>query len=278
MLSAQRLGDDSRTTGLEVNLESGLPQARDQAARQRWIIFDEKEAGYATLNEAKEIVGELMTLYNEVNASVVEDRVALPTDCAFRDEVLANLEDGAPISQWSRGFLRGHQWLEELWNAYVPKKLDDEFSAALLTLTFFASKELAEAFHTEAGNKERSLEAMAGTIRGVFPEAIAEYAHLGRSIHLALLETAAEPRRSVKIGRNELCPCGSGRKYKKCCGAPRVPPRAHRGVPVSEDPGRQRAISEVKKTELRRTGRCQLSNVTIDVQTASAEYGKTRSP
>ncbi|MDE2060711.1 MAG: SEC-C domain-containing protein, partial [candidate division NC10 bacterium] len=22
-----------------------------------------------------------------------------------------------------------------------------------------------------------------------------------------------------KIGRNDLCPCGSGRKYKKCCGA-----------------------------------------------------------
>lgn len=21
-----------------------------------------------------------------------------------------------------------------------------------------------------------------------------------------------------KIGRNQLCPCGSGRKYKKCCG------------------------------------------------------------
>lgn len=184
------------------------------------IIFDENEAGYATLDEAKEIVGELMTLYNDVNASVVEDRVALPTDCAFRDGVLANLEDSAPIAQWSRGFLRGHQWLEELWNAYVPKKLDDEFSAALLTLTFFASKELAEAFHAEAGNKERSLEAMASMIRDVFPEAIAEYAHLGRSIHLALLEAVAEPRRSVKIGRNGACPCGSGRKYKKCCGAP----------------------------------------------------------
>ena len=23
---------------------------------------------------------------------------------------------------------------------------------------------------------------------------------------------------SNKIGRNELCPCGSGKKYKKCCG------------------------------------------------------------
>ena len=23
--------------------------------------------------------------------------------------------------------------------------------------------------------------------------------------------------RSTKIGRNDPCPCGSGRKYKKCC-------------------------------------------------------------
>jgi tetratricopeptide (TPR) repeat protein len=26
-----------------------------------------------------------------------------------------------------------------------------------------------------------------------------------------------EPVRVTKIGRNELCPCGSGKKYKKCC-------------------------------------------------------------
>jgi preprotein translocase subunit SecA len=26
-------------------------------------------------------------------------------------------------------------------------------------------------------------------------------------------------RRGRKVGRNEPCPCGSGRKYKKCCGA-----------------------------------------------------------
>ena len=25
--------------------------------------------------------------------------------------------------------------------------------------------------------------------------------------------------RSVKVGRNEPCPCGSGKKYRKCCGA-----------------------------------------------------------
>jgi len=31
------------------------------------------------------------------------------------------------------------------------------------------------------------------------------------------------PQRSAKVGRNEPCPCGSGRKYKKCC---------HRAAPV----------------------------------------------
>lgn len=26
-------------------------------------------------------------------------------------------------------------------------------------------------------------------------------------------------REAAKIGRNDACPCGSGKKYKKCCGA-----------------------------------------------------------
>jgi len=28
-----------------------------------------------------------------------------------------------------------------------------------------------------------------------------------------------EPRRVEKVGRNDPCPCGSSKKYKKCCGA-----------------------------------------------------------
>jgi len=27
-----------------------------------------------------------------------------------------------------------------------------------------------------------------------------------------------QPVQSTKVGRNEPCPCGSGKKYKKCCG------------------------------------------------------------
>jgi SEC-C motif-containing protein len=32
-------------------------------------------------------------------------------------------------------------------------------------------------------------------------------------------QAAREPAHSEKIGRNDPCPCGSGKKYKKCCGA-----------------------------------------------------------
>jgi len=31
-------------------------------------------------------------------------------------------------------------------------------------------------------------------------------------------ELASQPVRVQKIGRNDPCPCGSGKKYKKCCG------------------------------------------------------------
>ena len=33
-----------------------------------------------------------------------------------------------------------------------------------------------------------------------------------------LLNTPKPAKVEKKIGRNEPCPCGSGKKYKKCCG------------------------------------------------------------
>jgi HEAT repeat protein len=32
-------------------------------------------------------------------------------------------------------------------------------------------------------------------------------------------EAEQQPVKAVKVGRNDPCPCGSGKKYKKCCGA-----------------------------------------------------------
>ena len=33
-----------------------------------------------------------------------------------------------------------------------------------------------------------------------------------------LAKTKTFVRGEVKVGRNDPCPCGSGKKYKKCCG------------------------------------------------------------
>src|SRR3979490_3054381 len=34
------------------------------------------------------------------------------------------------------------------------------------------------------------------------------------------LMNPATPVKSAKVGRNEPCPCGSGKKYKRCCADP----------------------------------------------------------
>ena len=130
--------------------------------------------------------------------------------------------DDAPIAQWSRGFLRGHQWLEELWQETLPEEFQQELDATLTALSFFSSREMAESFHAETARGEQSLEAMADAIHQVVPMAVAQYAHMGRSIATVLAEPEWDkPERThhAKIARNEPCPCGSGKKYKNCCGA-----------------------------------------------------------
>jgi uncharacterized protein len=183
------------------------------------IIFNEHDAGYATLEEANAILDHIMALYNDINTTILEERVVLPADCHVRSRALDNLKETAPLAQWSRGFMTGHQWLEELWEVELPEDLDQEVGTVLMTLSFFASRDLAEAFQAEGVLRTQSLGATAASLLRVFPEALAEYAHLGRSVLGAVHAPAARaPRRVTRVGRNDPCPCGSGKKFKKCCG------------------------------------------------------------
>jgi len=55
------------------------------------------------------------------------------------------------------------------------------------------------------------------------PDAVATLCLEGRSADVrrrwgAMNVVPQQPRRVEKIGRNDPCPCGSGKKYKKCCG------------------------------------------------------------
>ena len=63
------------------------------------IVFSDQEVDYASRDEAQEILGQIMVLYNTVNAAVMDAPTLLPADCPLRDDVLANFEDAAPMAQ-----------------------------------------------------------------------------------------------------------------------------------------------------------------------------------
>ena len=106
-----------------------------------------------------------------------------------------------------------------MWDESTPDELDEELGTILLVLSFFASRRMAEAYLEEAGGG-RPLEDLAEIVRRTFKDAMVEYVRLGQSIYQVRLEyERASAEAGAKVGRNEPCPCGSGRKYMRCCGA-----------------------------------------------------------
>ncbi len=52
-----------------------------------------------------------------------------------------------------------------------------------------------------------------------------------------------------EIGRNDPCPCGSGKKYKKCCGSPKA--AQHTFEVIKSDSGSlAERISNITKDDL----------------------------
>lgn len=184
------------------------------------LVFNDQSAGYKTQREAEGVMQAMMALYNDCARERTEESPSLPSGCEFRPVPLDNLADDAVLSQWAQGFSMGHDYLEDIWNEYTPDELDEELGSVLMVLTFFASPKLAKAYHKE-GKGNRSLDQLADTIVTLFSDAMREYAHLGRSIYQARREAGdldQEPLARPKVGGDDPCQCGSGKKFKKCCG------------------------------------------------------------
>lgn len=172
--------------------------------------------------ETDRVMGALFSVYNEVTADVRERGGALPASLEFRDDLEANLEPDAPVSQWARGFMKGHLWLEEDWRAGGDEVMD-ELGLSLWGLGIWANRSMLESVLEEEDESASLEDALAGA-RRVFPDCAAMYAKAGLSLEGIARER--EPRRPAvradRPGRNAPCPCGSGRKYKKCCGRIRL--------------------------------------------------------
>ncbi|MEJ2038630.1 MAG: type I methionyl aminopeptidase [Desulfosarcinaceae bacterium] len=78
-----------------------------------------------------------------------------------------------------------------------------------------------------------------------------------------------EPARGVKIGRNDPCPCGSGKKYKKCCLSVNPQPR----IEYHPDNVRIRLKSNADIEGIRAAGKLVLE--TLDLVETHLEAGIT---
>lgn len=187
------------------------------------VIFNGQEPDFADDQQAAAVLDALMALLNRTVDEVNEDRPSFPLRCEPLPEAMANFAPDASLALWAQGFADGFDWVSESWPEELPEEVSDHLDTVFMVLTFFASRELAASYLDDMGPDAGSLEEMAEEMLGLLPEAMHDYVALAESYALTDDEAAEQgevqtPVRVEKIGRNDPCPCGSGMKYKKCCG------------------------------------------------------------
>jgi len=197
------LSDPNRPEGtLQYNELQGflfaIASSPETVPTSDWLplISDDEDIDFKDEKEAQKILNNVMALYNQVNTAVLQRSDELPPGCEFKEDLFANFDEEASISQWSRGFTIGHDWLSEVWDEYLPEEMDEECGATTMVLSFFSSRQLAEAYFKESNpgrnRSGKTLENFAETVRELFPSALASYAHLGRTIFEVLMQRSPE--------------------------------------------------------------------------------------
>ena len=123
---------------------------------------------------------------------------------------------------FSTGMLRPECWLKEEVPFAVEEE-DQKVLASLAIIAALADPEKAEEFFGEQlADKEEEAGLLAALVIAL-PGAVHSL-----QVHAAKLEKARQvelprggapglPIHSIKVGRNDPCPCGSSKKYKQCC-------------------------------------------------------------
>lgn len=120
------------------------------------------------------------------------------------------MEDGAFAAfgqEWALGYLRGISLREEAWSALLD---DPEWQDDLEAVDLLARGPDDPETGAEVGTQEQ---------RDALIDDMVEFA---LDAHDHWLEQRLKPatvrRAEPKLGRNDACSCGSGKKYKQCCG------------------------------------------------------------
>lgn len=179
---------------------------------------------FADPQDVQQALDALMARHNVVALQLHPDALAAEPDALRLQPLMLDWEGGDDErdetppprtgEEWARGVLDAVEHLADDWRAPAPGAADAAWYAEKLRDV--------EALVLDAAALERHV---AATYRGNRPsrdELIDVACHAIQDLRMYWIDHAprhAPVRVAPTPGRNDPCPCGSGRKYKKCHGA-----------------------------------------------------------
>jgi uncharacterized protein len=196
---------DGFLTGIAVGPELVLPS--------EWLplIFGSDAPEFADHDEAKAILGAIMGRYNEILRQVADDTC---------DPIFWVDRDGTLIAaDWAEGFLQAIMLRTDAWGPLFKSKRDGRLLYPILVL---CGDENGESLLGIPPEQEDQLMQGAAEFIPDSVVAIAAYWREKGPKQVSMPFTPGPPPQphyaSAKVGRNDPCSCGSGKKFKKCCG------------------------------------------------------------
>ncbi|HFB66927.1 MAG TPA: YecA family protein [Aeromonadales bacterium] len=201
-------------------------------------IFGGEDPNYKDLKEASQFLQALFALSNTHTEEILSRKCSFPCDTSYHKSA----EKRVNIENWCQGFLMGFSASEDLWCDYLEfypdaeadttltlEPLPEQLDAILYIVETIADSETAVKEGTSPDDLDGIFDCLEESIIicGLISQALidAENEALGSNYpeltdeELLFEEPQILPfvRSNKKIGRNDPCPCGSGKKFKKCC-------------------------------------------------------------
>jgi uncharacterized protein len=166
---------------------------------------------FRSLEEAKEIVGLLMRHWNTIAWTLFKGKVYVP--------LLLEDEDGvARGNDWARGFMRGMHMRHDGWSELINDEENGGWVIPMMML--YHERDEDPKMRPEPITPDKREEIIAHMTAGLV--GAYRYFRARREPQARSILASEAQGTSLKVGRNDPCPCGSGKKYKKCCGGATV--------------------------------------------------------
>jgi len=175
---------------------------------------DEESPEFESREEAERIFGVMMRLYNEILRTLRQS----PDEFRpiIHEEKEADEEPRPDPENWCRGFMMGVALRPDEWTPLFKKKYG---ATILLPIIALADEQMMVKELGPEARKELTRERLTEMIPFSVVSAYEHWLERRKPIDPNLAPSGPHLGRNAKVGRNDPCPCGSGKKYKKCCGA-----------------------------------------------------------